>query len=384
MQRHDVIVVGVGGMGSAALYHLARRGARVLGLERFEIPHELGSSHGESRIIRLAYAEDPRYVPLLRRAYELWRQLESLAGERLLVTTGGIDAGPEASETVQGSLRSCALHGLPHEQLDPAELRRRFPALRLDSGMIGVYQPEAGFLLPERCVVAHAAAARELGAEIHTGERVRQWQVEDECVVVTTDRRSYRAGRLVLTVGAWTGSLVPSLTDVAVPERQVVIWARPRRPDLFRLGSFPIFNLEAPEGRFYGCPIHDIPGVKIGRYHHRFERVDDLEHVNRAFDAEDEEVLRVGIRRYLPDADGPAIEMKTCLFTNSPDGHFLIDFLPGSRRVAIAAGFSGHGFKFCSVVGEVLAELVLETAAGPDIEMFRLDRPAVRDRLDPL
>ena len=196
MDTYEAVVVGVGGMGSATVYHLARRGIRVLGLEQFDIPHELGSSHGVSRIIRLAYAEDPRYVPLLRRAYELWRELENRAGERLLITTGGIDAGFEDSATVKGALRSCALHHLSHELLSAAALRRRFPGYRLRSNMVGVYQPDAGFLLSERCIVAHVVAAQELGAEIHARERVIKWRQTRKWLAITTDRSSYRAKKL--------------------------------------------------------------------------------------------------------------------------------------------------------------------------------------------
>lgn len=372
---YDVIVVGVGGMGSATVYHLARRGVKVLGLEQFDIPHELGSSHGISRIIRLAYAEHPGYVPLLRRAYELWRALETQVDERLLFITGGIDVGDEDGSTVRGALSSCEIHDLPHERLDAASLNRRFPGYRLSAGMVGIYQPDAGFLLPERCVVAHVVAAQELGAEVHARERVTGWRVEDKDVSVTTDRGSYRGRKAIVTAGPWARTIVPELKNLAVPERQVLLWTQPLRPDYFRLGAFPIFNMEAPEGRFYGFPVYGVPGFKIGKYHHRSELVDDLDHMDRECHPVDEEVLRVGIRRYFPDADGPTMAMKTCLFTNSPDEHFILDRLEGTPQVGVAAGFSGHGFKFCSVVGEIMTELMLDTTTRLNIEMFRLNRP---------
>lgn len=378
METYDVIVIGVGGMGSATVYHLARRGARVLGVEQFDIPHELGSSHGNSRIIRLAYAEDPRYVPFLRRAYELWRELEADVGERLLITTSGIDAGFEDSATVEGALRSCAIHDLPHEILDAAALGRRFPGYRLDSRMVGVVQPEAGFLLPERCIIAHVRAARALGADVHASERAMGWDVDESGVVVSTNRRSYRANRLVITAGPWARALVPALQDVAVPERQVMLWTQPLRPELFGPESFPVVNLESPEGRFYGLPVYGIPGFKFGKYNHRRERVDDPDHMDRGCHPEDEEVLRVGLRRYFPDADGPTVGMKTCLFTNSPDGYFILDLLSTRPPVGIAAGFSGHGFKFCSVIGEIMAELVMDGSTRPDFEMFSLDRFSIK------
>jgi sarcosine oxidase len=374
---YDLIVIGIGGMGSATVYHAARRGLRVLGLEQFDIPHAQGSSHGVNRIIRLAYYEHPSYVPLLRRAYALWRELETTTGERLLIITGSIDAGRADSRTVQGSLLSCQQHHLPHELLDAAGLRARFPGYRLAADMVGVYQADGGFLLCEECVVAHVTAAQALGAEVHGRERVLAWQAEDQGVSVTTTRGSYRARKLVVTAGAWARTMIPALWTLVLPERQVLLWAQPRKPDYFRLGAFPVFNFEAPEGRFYGFPVYGIPGFKLGKYHHRGEQVDDPDRMDRECHAEDEEVLREGIRRYFPDADGPTMAMKACLFTNSPDEHFIIDCLPEHPHVAVAAGFSGHGFKFCSVVGEIMTELVVDGATRLDTSLFRLDRPAL-------
>ncbi len=377
MVTYDVIVVGVGGMGSATVYQLARRGARVLGLEQFDIPHELGSSHGVTRIIRLAYAEGAHYVPFLRRAYELWRALEHLAGERLLIMTGGIDAGREESTLVKGTLCSCAEHHVPHVKLDAVALRRRFPGYHLAPDMIGVYQADAGFLLPERCIVAYVTAAHECGAEIHARECVLEWHADNTGVLVRTDRQSYRARKLVVTAGPWARNVISLLRDMAVPERQVLIWTQPLRPEYFRLGTFPVFNMEAPEGRFYGFPIYGVPGFKIGKYNHHRERVDP-DHMDRECHPEDENTLRVGIRQYFPDADGPTMGMKVCLFTNSPDEHFILDLHPEYPQVVIAAGFSGHGFKFCSVIGEIMAQLVLDDGTDLNIDMFRLNRPSLR------
>jgi sarcosine oxidase len=371
---YDVIVAGVGGMGSAAVYELARRGRRVLGLERFDIPHDLGSSHGVNRIIRLAYWEHPAYVPLLRRAFELWRELELHCGERLLVVTGSIDAGRRDSKTVAGSLLSCAVHALPHHVFDAAALRRRFPGYLLPPDMTAVFQPDGGFVLSERAIVNYVNAAHELGAEIHAREPVLDWQADGEGVVVRTGASVYRAARLVVTAGPWIAQLVPALGAVARPERQVMMWVQPRRPELFKLGRFPVFNLETPEGHFYGFPIFGIPGFKVGRYHHRGETVGDPDTVDRRCHPEDEAVLREGIRRYFPDADGPTLSMKTCMFTNSPDEHFIIDRHPTVPQVVLAGGFSGHGFKFCSVVGEMLAELALEGQSRWDLTLFRLSR----------
>ncbi len=371
--RYDVIVIGVGGMGSAAAYHLARRGARVLGLERYDIPHDLGSSHGVNRIIRLAYAEHPSYVPLLRRAYELWREIELHAGERLLFITGSVDAGLPHGDTVAGSLLSCQTHHLPHEVLDAAALHRRFPGYRLPSDMVAVYQSDGGFVLSERAIVAHVTAAQALGADIRARESVDTWEAIGTGVRVRTSQGTYEASRLVVTAGPWVATLVPELGPVAIPERQVLLWAHPARPEHFQLGVFPVFNMEAAEGRFYGFPVYGVPGFKIGRYHHR-RQSGDADATDRSCYPDDELILREGIRRYFPDADGPTMAMKTCLFTNSPDAHFILDVLPGQTQVSVAAGFSGHGFKFCSVVGEIMAELALDGGTRHDLALFRLSR----------
>jgi sarcosine oxidase len=375
MREFDAIVVGVGGMGSATVYHLARRGQRILGLEQFDIPHDFGSSHGVTRIIRMAYPEGTGYVPLLRRAYELWRDLETNAGERLLFVTGCVDAGTPDSATVRGSLETCRQFGLEHEALDAGALHEKFPGYRLPDGMDAVLQPDGGFLLPERCVVSYAKAAQVLGAEIHTRERVTGWDAVAGGVEVRTQHETYRARKLVITAGPWASRLCPLLRDLAVPERQVVLWAQPLRPELFKLGAFPVFNLEAPEGRFYGCPAYGVPGFKIGKYHHRREIVDPAG-VDREIHPDDEAVLREGIRRYFPDADGPALAMKTCMFTNSPDEHFILDAHPEVENVYLAAGFSGHGFKFASVVGEIMTDLALDGGAryADQLGMFGLAR----------
>jgi len=371
---YDAIVVGLGSMGSATLYHLARRGQRVLGLEQFDVPNSLGSSVGVNRIIRLAYAEHPDYVPLLRRAYELWRELEALTKERLLVITGGLDVGREHEENVQGSLLSCSVHDLAHELLDAGAVQRRFPGYRLPPDMVAVHQPDGGFLMSERCVIAHTVAALDLGAEIHGRERATSWKANAKGVRVETQSGStYEAGSLVVTAGPWVGDLVTELAPLAVPERQVLLWAQPRRPEYFRVDSFPVFTMQAPEGRFYGFPVHGVPGFKIGKYHHRQQSV-RLEAIDRECHAEDEAVLREGLRRYFPDADGPTLAMKVCLFTNTSDEHFILDRHPDHPQVALAAGFSGHGFKFCSVVGEIMADLVLDGAARHKIDRFRLAR----------
>jgi sarcosine oxidase len=370
MERFDVAVVGVGGMGSAALYHLARRGKRAVGIERFDIPHEHGSSHGLTRIIRLAYFEHPDYVPLLRRAYELWRELEAEAGERLLHITGTLEAGAPIFE---GSLLSCEEHDLPHEVLDGTETARRFPGYRLPPDLAVLFQPDGGFVLPERCIVGHVARALAHGATVRARERVVEWSETESGVRIRTDRGTVEAERLVLTAGAWSQEVARLPTGLVGAVRQVLAWFQPTRPELFEPARFPVFNLALDGEHFYGFPAFGIPGLKLGRYDHHGVG-GDADTIPREPTLEDELPLRTFAERYFPDAAGTTIALKTCLFEPSPDEHFLIDRHPETERAVVGAGFSGHGFKFCSVVGEILADLALEGETRHDIALFRIGR----------
>lgn len=371
MTRYDAIVVGVGAMGSAAAYHLARRGKRVLGLERFEVPNEMGSSHGLTRIIRFAYHEDPAYVPLALRSRELWRQLEEQAGEQLFHVTGSVDAGDPDRSVFRGSVAACVAHDLSHDILSAPELRDRFPAYQLPDRMAAVFQPDGGFLLSERCIAAHASAAVDAGAVVRTGERVVGWDVRGDHVVVRTDADGrYTAETLVLAGGAWSAELAPV---PVVPERQVLAWIRPRRPELFEPGRFPVFVLQADDGIYYGFPAHGIPGLKIGRLHHLGEK-GGADELSRSPRVEDELLLREGAATYFPEAVGPTLALKVCLFENSPDEHFIVGALPDAPQVIVAAGFSGHGFKFAPVIGEIVAELAVDGATRHDIGFLALER----------
>ena len=380
--RYDAIVVGVGGMGSAASYYLARRGKRVLGLERFGLPHSMGSSHGHTRIIRLAYYEHPSYVLLLKRAYELWREIQKTAGERLLYTTGSVDSGPEDSWVFKGSWESCRLHDLPHEVLTGSELHRRYPGYRLPDDHLALVQPEGGFLAPEKCIVSYVTAAQAHGAEIHARERVLEWEPLEGGVRVRTDRGVYEADKLVVTAGAWDGELVDVLEGLAVPERQVLAWLQPTRPERFRPENFPVFNLLVDEGRFYGFPVHGVPGFKFGKYHH-LEEVVDPETLDRETHDYDEQLLRDFAERYFPDGCGPTMDLQTCMFTNTPDNHFVIDVHPDYEQVSFASPCSGHGYKFASVIGEIMADLADTGITRHDIGLFRLDRLTQTARRQP-
>jgi sarcosine oxidase len=370
---YDVIVVGVGGMGSAACYHLAQRGLRTLGLERFDIPHSMGSSHGVTRIIRLAYYEHPSYVPLLLRAFELWDELAAASGRHLLEVTGTIDASAPDQDVFTGSLASCQQFDLPYEVLTSAELTARYPGYQLPPEHLALFQPRGGYLLPEPCITAHVNGALAAGADIRARERVLEWEPISSGVRVKTDRGVYEAERLVLAAGAWMGSLVPALAGLAEPERQVLAWFAPLQPELFTPRRFPVFNLSVPEGRYYGFPQQDVPGFKIGLYHHFEERIDP-DCFEREAGIADESPLREATARYFPAANGSTMALRTCIFTNTPDEHFIIDTLPGYPQIVVASPCSGHGFKFASVIGEILADLAARGDTSHDISFLRLGR----------
>jgi sarcosine oxidase len=369
-ERFDVVVVGVGGMGSAALYHLAHRGKRVLGLERFDLLHEHGSSHGLTRIIRLAYFEHPDYVPLLRRAYELWRELEQEAGEQLLRITGIVEGG---ERILEGVLRSCVEHGIAHEVLTGAEVARRFPAYSLPADMQVAFQPDGGFVVPERCIAAHVEGALARGAVLRARERVLEWSETESGVRVRTERGEVEAEQIVLTAGAWSQDVARLPAGLVHGVRQSLAWLQPARPELFQPDRMPVFNLALDDEHFYGFPAHGIPGFKLGRYDH-FGAGGDPDGIDREPTLADEAPLRAFAERYFPEGAGPTIALKTCLFEPSPDEHFLIGRHPDSQSAVVGAGFSGHGYKFCSVVGEILADLAIDGSTRHDIELFRLDR----------
>jgi sarcosine oxidase len=309
----------------------------------------------------------------VRRAYELWHELEETAGEKLVVTTGSVRAGPSDSPYFQNAKESCDLHNIPYEILTADEINKRFLGYRFPEEISSIYQPDGGFLLPEECIVNHVRAAKAAGAEVHTQETVLDWEPQGSGVQVRTDRDTYTADRLVITAGPWAAKLVPEVAAYAVPERQVLGWFQPLRPELFTPEAFPVFGVLTEEGRYYGFPSYTVPGFKIGRSHHLEQKVDpDL--MDREVHAEDEAILRQAVSRYFPLAAGELLDRKTCIYTNTPDEHFMIGVLPGRPQVSVAAGFSGHGFKFASVIGEIMADLAQKGETEHDINLFRLDR----------
>jgi sarcosine oxidase len=369
MRRFDVVVCGLGAMGSAAVHHLARRGRQVLGLERYAPGHDRGSSHGQTRLFRLGYFEHPCYVPLLRRSHALWRELEKACGQRLLHTTGIAEIGPPTGTLVRGTLASDQLHGLPHEVIGASELMRRFPAFVVPADYIAVMQPDGGFLEVEPAIAANLALATAAGAELRNGVTVHAIEPHGGQVRIITDGRTIEAAAAIVTAGAWTASLLPQLAAPLRVTREVTGWFETTDNHAKQL---PVFIIESRHGIHYGVPPHGGAGIKIAKHHHRNEVVDPDDY-DRAVSAHDEELIRL-VAEHIPAANGRLLAAKTCLYTMTPDGDFLIDMLPGAANVIVASPCSGHGFKFAPVIGEILADLATSGGTRHDIARFALAR----------
>ena len=378
----DVIVLGLGAMGSAAAYHLAARGVRVLGIEQFTSPHDLGSSHGGSRIIRQAYFESPDYIPLVLRAYELWRKLErEHTGLRqqetggthcLLHITGGLTLGREAGELVRRTVAAAREHGIPFEVLGGAEVRRRFPAITPLTDDVGVLEPNAGYLLPEECIRAHLKVAAEGGAELRFQEKVLSWRAVGRGVEVRTSRGTYQAGHLVIAAGPWANGALADVLPLRVT-RQVMAWVAPRGGvEAFLPQRFPVWLAEDAEG---GAPAYGFPAIdgEAGGVKAAIHGSDDVctpESVDREIDESDLRRIVEKVRVRMPALAGEVLRAKTCMYTMTPDEHFVVGAHPLYASCTVACGFSGHGFKFASVVGEVLADLATSGVTKLPIGIF--------------
>jgi sarcosine oxidase len=377
LQHFDVIVAGLGAMGSAAAYHLARRGKRVLGIDRFAPPHTQGSSHGHTRIIREAYFEHPQYVPMVQRAYAAWEALERVSGERLFERTGGLMTGRPDSVVVSGARASAERHQLPYEELSAADIRRRFPALHVSDDAIGLLEPRAGMLFPERCVATHLRFAAAHGATLRTNDAVNAWRADVSGVgvkVETASGATYAAERLIVSAGAWAGTLLQDLSLPLTIERAVVHFFEPsRHHERFTSERLPIFIWEYGPGLMcYGFPARD-EGVKVA-LHHQGEKTADAASVRRDV-AESEVVeMRALLERLMPDLNGAWRASSVCLYTNTPDEDFIIDAHPAHPQVLIVSPCSGHGFKFSSAIGEIVTDLVIEGESALDLGPFRLAR----------
>lgn len=377
---YDAIVLGAGGFGSAAMYHLARRGVRVLGIERFGVAHDRGSSHGQSRIIRKAYFEHPDYVPLLERAYALWRELERETGRRLFHQVGLFIAGAADCESVAGTLLAAQKHHLPVEKLSPAEARMRFPGYRFPEEFTVVCEEQAGYLEVEACVTAHVEASIRHGAELHTDETVLSFADGGGGVRVRTDRGAYSAGRLIVTAGAWAEQVLS-----AFPSPPAYRWAellKVARKPLFWFPAGPQYDVaqgnstfffETPVGQFYGFPRIDGRTIKVAE-HTQGDTVADPLSVDRSQHPGDLARVADFLAEFIPDVTPRPVQHSVCLYTRTPDCHFIVDRHPDSSNVILGMGFSGHGFKFTTVLGEALAELALDGAAHLPIGFLQLAR----------
>jgi sarcosine oxidase len=366
----DVAVVGLGAMGSAVAAACSARGASVLGFDAFDPPHALGSSHGETRITREAYFEDPCYVPLVKRANALWRELERESGERLLVDTGGLVIGRPDGVLVPGALASAVEHGLPHERLTAAEVRRRFPAFAPADGLEAVWEPNAGVLFPERCVAAQLARARARGATLRPNTPVTGWEAEGPGFIVRAGDQAHRAARLVLAANAWLPRLLPDTPLPVTVSRQPLFWFQPER-DVAELAPdrLPVHIWEPDAGAmFYGFPAFGGT-VKIAI--HGGGAPSDPDHVERTVTDEEVDVIRRRIAPYLPGMAGLLARTAVCMYVNTPDGHFVVDRHPAHARALVISACSGHGFKFSIAIGEAAADLLLDERPRPDLAPFR-------------
>lgn len=375
-RNFDIIVIGAGGMGSATAFELARRGQSVLVLEQFNLVHPFGSSHGHTRIIRKAYYEHPDYVPLLHRAYDRWHDLEQYTERHLLTTTPCLSLGVMDSELIRGVLASASKHRLDVDYLDNAALRQKYPQFRVPENYVGLCEKDAGFLYVENCVQAHLDAAIELGAVVQSEEPVLGWTSNGNSVEVTTGQGTYFASRLVITAGPWLANMIPELSYPFTLMRQVLFWLTPSAPEEYpnyRRDRFPIFISDTSNGSFYGLPMIDRRGIKIGM-HYGANEVGDPSEIDGNVNEADETQIREILNTYLPGIDGEVNDASTCIYTLTPDRHFVLDLHPEFSNVCIAGGFSGHGFKFASVVGEIMADFALTGKTALPVQMFNIQR----------
>jgi len=376
--QFDVIVIGAGGVGSAAAYYLAKAGKKVLLLEQFELDHQNGSSYGYSRVIRYTY-DNPIYINLMRDAYPLWFALQEEAGEQLYVKTGGLDFGFPEKETLQALRRSMDTAGLDYEHLDKAEIARRYPQFALEDGMEGLFQSEAGLLRASRCVLAHTRLAQERGAVVMDQTPVVKITPTASGVEVQTETEVYGCDRIVLTAGSWAkGLLAEQGIDLPLKIMPCQLgFYQPKNAVDFEPGKFPVFfaHMNGDYGEMpYGIP-HEDPsiGVKITTFY-GWDTVDKPSEVDYTPSQEWTERIRIWAQQYIPDAAGPLLGTRRCLYTLTPEKHFIVDQHPNHPQVVIGAGFSGHGFKFTTLMGKMLADLAVEGKTSHDTSLFKVTR----------
>jgi len=377
----DVIILGVGSMGSSACYYLAKQGIKVLGLEQFDIPHEWGSHGGQSRIIRKAYFEHSDYVPLLQQAYKNWKHLEKITGEQVYFQTGLLYCGNPDHPLMKGIHESADKYKIELNSLTSKSLKTKYPQLNVSDNYEKIFEPEAGFLTPERCILLYTEQALKHGATIKTKVKVLDWTKSKRSIEVKTSAGNFLAKKLIITAGPWAGKILPALSSTLKITRQMIGWIIPKKPSSFEFGKFPCWMIvdDAKPGVYYGFPILPVGkfngpiGFKLA--HHYPGSVTDPDSVNRIPTKEDEDNLIYALNKYFPDSYISTHVMKTCMYTNTPDENFILDFLPGyDKDVMIATGFSGHGFKFASVVGEIMSDLALKEKTSLPIEFLNAER----------
>jgi monomeric sarcosine oxidase len=369
----DVAILGAGTMGSPAAFFLAQAGLKVVLFEQFRIAHEMGSHSGSTRVIRHAYHESPDYVPLVLRADELWQQLEAKTGQQLLIRTGGIDLGPREGTVVENALLACRSHSLPHEPLSSNQVMERWPQFKVPANWHACYDPKMGFLLVDSCLRTYANLARESGAEVHEEEVVLGYQANAETIRIRTSKGEYEAAKLVVCAGPWSSKILADLNLPLTVKRKTLSWFEVEEPQNFSVGKFPIFLAETAAGLLYGFPIYGHLGMKIAN-HNGSGPSADPDTVDRTFHPEDARDARKFATEYLNGISTKLLEGKICLYTLTPDEHFIIDLHPQNQNIAIAAGFSGHGFKFAPVVGEMLCDLILHGNRKHPAQQFRIAR----------
>ena len=362
MKTYDCIVLGFGGVGSAAMRFAALNGWSVLGIDRFGPAHDKGSSHGHTRVFRQAYFEHPDYVPLLLEAAELWDELNKRhrtkpSIKQLMHQAGVLTMGLEGSETVHGVLQACQQYHLDHECFTAAEIRRRLPIFNLADDHVGVFEPSGGYLLVEQCVTAMVSQALKHGAEIQSDTTVQNWSVDSAgLVTVTTDRGLFQAERLIVTAGAWSADLLPFLRDELTVLRKQQHWYQLDRVDQKQVNDFPVFMFDEPDGQlYYGVPEIDYLGMKVCR-HSGGQSVSDPTTIDRSLDDEELSAVESFMNQRLHFGKKRLVHHSVCMYTMSSDGHFIVDRVPDHDNVVFAAGLSGHGFKLAPVIGKYLVD----------------------------
>jgi sarcosine oxidase len=380
-KKFDVIVLGVGSMGSSTCYYLAKQGVKVLGLEQFDIPHEMGSHAGQSRIIRKAYFEHPDYVPLLEKSYQNWREIEQVTGSTIYTKTGLLYFGKPNHQLITGVKESSEKYKIKVNTLSDDTVKKEHPQFNIPRDFVKLFEPDAGFVTPEKAILLYTQQALQLGAVIKTKEKIISWQRIKDDISVTTETGSFTAKKLIITAGPWAGKLIPGLTNTLNVTRQMVAWVKPKNWKAFELGNFPCWTIadDANPGIFYGFPILPVEkfggplGLKLA--HHYPGAITDPDAISRIPTPEDESILIYALNKFIPEGYESTLVLKTCMYTNTPDENFILDFVPGyDKDVVVATGFSGHGFKFASVVGEIMSDLATKGKTNMPIGFLQVNR----------